>query len=102
MAFKNPLTTQCRACNREIMFIETALYKKIPVDAEPVWVRPDEKAAKSYVLPNGSIIKGEAVGDAFDDETAELKLAYISHFATCPCADQFRKPRARKKERKAE
>lgn len=93
MAFKNPLTTKCRACGKEIMFIETSLYKKTPVDAEPIWVRLDVKAGKTYVLPTGGTITGEQVGDAFDDETVELKLAYVSHFATCPEAGKFRKPR---------
>lgn len=91
--FKNPLTTKCRACGAEIMFIETTLYKKTPVDAEAVWVRPDPKGPGTYVLPNGGTIRGEAVGDAFDDENVGLKLAYVSHFATCTNPDTFRKPR---------
>lgn len=102
MAFKNPLTTQCRACKKEIMFIETALYKKIPVDVVPVWVRTDTMVKNTFVLPSGETIKGEQVPETFADEKAPIKLAYISHFATCPCADQFRKPRARKRERAAE
>ena len=36
------ITTRCRACGAEIMFIETSLYKKTPVDAEPVYILPNE------------------------------------------------------------
>jgi len=87
-----PKTTRCRACNAEIMFIETALYKKTPVDAEPVWVRPDVKSKSVYVLPTGGTISGEIVGDAYEGPE-ELKMAFVSHFATCTNPDGFRKPR---------
>lgn len=96
--FKNPLTTKCRACGAEIMFIETALYKKTPVNAEPVWVRTDTLKKDTFLLPSGETIQGERVPENFDDEKAALKLAYVSHFATCPEADKFRKPRGKKKE----
>lgn len=89
----NQLVTKCRACNKDIMFIATDLYKKTPVDADPVWVRPDAKGPGTYILPNGGTIRGEAVGDAFDDENAGLRLAYVSHFATCTNPEAFRKPR---------
>lgn len=92
-----PLTTRCRACKAEIMFIQTALYKKIPVNAEPVWIRPDENAKGTYVLPTGDTIRGEIVPDTFDDEKAGLRLAYVSHFATCTTPEQFRKPRERRR-----
>lgn len=95
-----PLTTRCRACGEEIMFIPTALYKKTPVNAEPVWIRPDENAKGLYVTPKGDTIRGEIVPDTFDDERADLKVAYVSHFATCTTPEQFRKPRERRRAQK--
>ena len=87
------ITTRCRACGAEIMFIETSLYKKTPVDAEPVYILPNEDSKAVYVLPSGGTINGDRIGDAFDDETADIRLAYVSHFSTCTEPGRFRKPK---------
>lgn len=56
---------RCRSCNARIIFLPTASGKKMPVDADTV----------------------EAHDEEFDADRHE------SHFATCPAADQHRKPR---------
>ena len=88
----------CHGCGAEIKWIRTATGRTMPVDAEPVWIRPD-KGGVSFVAKDGSIIFGMEVGDAWEDcGTGEKAIeAYISHFATCPCGAKYRhrKPRTR-------
>ena len=58
----------CRSCGREIVFMRTSAGKIIPVDADSV----------------------------AEEETADAIFEYgrhISHFATCPDANKFRKPK---------
>lgn len=63
---------KCRGCEAEIIFIEDKYTgKKIPVNAEYVKV----------VTDYGRIIRGR-----------------ISHFATCPKAERFRKNKAPKEQ----
>ncbi len=93
MSYGIQKTTRCRACGAEIMFIPTMLYKKTPVDAEPVYIRPDTNSKKVFVLPTGGTINGEPVGDAYEGDMYGLKMAYVSHFSTCTAPELFRKPR---------
>lgn len=74
-------TEKCRKCGREICFIKTRAFRTVPVDAEPVWVRPGDGYA--FILPDGRTIQGQIAGDADDDPDSNLMEAYISHFATC-------------------
>jgi hypothetical protein len=65
----NMKTVNCRSCGAKIAFIRTPRGKSHPVDATPrkVWIQ---------------------VGDEW-----RLVSGYESHFATCPRADEHRKPR---------
>ena len=90
-------TSRCRGCGAEVIWIRTSMGKKMPVDPEPVWVLP-ETGGDSYVMPDGSLVTGRRIGDAWDDDPdANVVECYISHFATCPEGGQFRnrKPRTR-------
>ena len=84
-------TAKCRACGAEVLFIPTAPYKKAIVDAEAVYIEPDESANGVYILPTGGTIRGRIIPDEDIDEKTDLKLAYVSHFATCTEPDRFRK-----------
>lgn len=78
---------KCKSCGAEIIWIKTAGGKKIPCDAEEVtyWAG---KGAK-IVTPNGEVINASLTGPT----QKALGIGYISHFATCPYADQHRKAR---------
>lgn len=82
-------TTQCRACGAEIGFIKSIGGKSIPVDAKEVtyWQKPD--GAQKIVTPNGEVVSADLEGDP----QKATGIGYISHFATCPEAEKFRKPR---------
>lgn len=89
-------TTACRACGQEIIFIKTLAGKTIPCDAESRRFFPQQDGLELFVMLDGSTRHGRSV-------TAEIdgtEIGFISHFATCPEADRFRKPR--KKDRKGE
>lgn len=82
-------TTKCRACGAEIMFIKSVAGKTIPVNAEQITYEQKAGGSMKVVTPNGEVISGEL---AVDPQKA-TGIGYISHFATCPEADSFRKKR---------
>jgi hypothetical protein len=82
-------TTKCRACGAEIMFIKSVAGKTIPVNAEQITYEQKAGGSMKVVTPNGEVISGELAGDP----QKATGIGYISHFATCPEADSFRKKR---------
>ena len=88
----------CRGCGAEVRWITTtANRRKMPVDAEPVWVLLCS-GGDTFVQADGSIIFGRKIGDAWDDDPdANVIECFESHFATCPVGGQFRdrSPRTR-------
>ena len=83
---------KCRGCGKEIAFIKTVKGKTQPVDPEPVWVKQCA-GGKPYIRMDGNYVYGQITGDAEDDPDANLIKAYVSHFATCEKADDFRNRR---------
>ena len=81
--------SQCRACGAEIMFIKSVAGKTIPVNAEQITYQQKAGGSLKVVTPNGEVISGELAGDP----QKATGIGFISHFATCPEADKFRKPR---------
>lgn len=77
----------CRGCGAQIVWIPTVAGKSMPCDAKPVhyWEKP--KAAGKVVTPNGEVISCEFEGDP----QSATGIGYISHFSTCPQANNFRK-----------
>lgn len=88
----------CRGCGAEVIWIRTVSGSRMPVDAEPVWVKI-EAGGYTFVKQDGSIVFGRKVGDAYEEEDPDTNMieAHESHFATCPVGGQFRnrKPRTR-------
>lgn len=81
--------SKCRACGADIMFIKTAAGKTMPVDAKSMYFLPDPSGKNLYVLPDGTTERGWTVSVQGND----TKIGFVSHFATCPEADRFRKRR---------
>ena len=63
---------QCRTCKAEIVWMVTSAGKRVPLD-------PPEKR---FVVNNTSVHRGQV----------EMQDTWLSHFATCPQADEHRKP----------
>lgn len=75
--------SQCRSCNAEIRFGLTAKGKRMPLDAEPVYVGFDS-------------IRGLQVFDgrlrqATLQDVEDGRELYRPHFATCPQAASHRR-----------
>ena len=66
-------TTKCKACQKEIVFLGTRSGKTMPVDVDSL--PPVDKRSITENIPV-----------EFD-----AKRGHISHFATCPEANSFRR-----------
>ena len=86
-------TSFCRACGAEIAFIKTLAGKTMPVDAGGIHFMPDPLSTEVFVLQDGTVVRGRRLTDDTAPLTGEPKVGYVSHFATCPEADKFRKQR---------
>ena len=53
---KNSGIKRCKFCGKEIGIIEQAMYRKIVVDAEAVWVAADPEG-EEYIRMDGSTVK---------------------------------------------
>jgi hypothetical protein len=69
---------QCKTCLQQIVWGVTANGKRVPLDP----------AEKRYVLLH--MLEGPA-GVARSDDEYGMVDTHLSHFATCPQADQHRK-----------
>ena len=79
---------RCKGCGAEIDWIKTRAGKNMPVDPEPVFVAVDD-GSDFFVTDEGEVIHGREI--PANDGSAEV--AFVSHWATCPVAGQFRRKR---------
>ena len=79
---------KCRKCGQIIRFIRTKNGKQMPVDGFSVNVIPGTAGAL-FFLPDGTTIRGRET----DTTGPKSVKASRSHFATCPYADELRKPK---------
>lgn len=79
--------SRCRSCGAEIIWIKTRAGKAMPCDRERVtyWAKPG--GSKTIVTPNGEAVRCELEGDPQE----ATGVGYISHFATCPQANEHRR-----------
>ena len=90
--------SRCQGCSAPIEWIETRTGRRIPLDPAVVEVVPLERGTVTAVTSDGGVVRGELVGSPRAVEAEGLFGAprvsgRISHFATCPQALKFRKPR---------
>lgn len=79
---------KCRKCGRIIRFFPTKKGKFMPVDSFCVWVMPYDRGTVFYT-EDSKTVRGYLV----ERGTRGAVEAYQSHFASCPYADEMRKPR---------
>ena len=79
-------TVRCRRCQKEIAFIQTVKGKSMPVNPTSIYFVP-AGGPNTYVMLDGTVQRGRE--PQYADKNTQI--GYISHFATCPDADKFRK-----------
>ncbi len=77
-------TTTCRGCGAPIAFIKTVKGKSMPVNPDAVYFV--QGGEFNVVTLDGEVFRGRAPGPGED-----AMIGYVSHFATCPEANGFRK-----------
>jgi len=79
---------KCKACGAQIMWIQMASGKMMPVDVQKIPYRTDVpgRGSVTLVTPEGRVVSGNM--DLDSD-----KYGYVSHFSTCPGADEMRRIR---------
>lgn len=87
MRSDNPFGT-CRSCGKRILWVRTKAGKNMPCNPELVTYVSRYGAKDKIVTPNGEVLSGEVVSAGTLNSTG---IGYISHFATCPNADRYRK-----------
>lgn len=80
--------SKCSSCGAEITWGKTASEKSIPLDPESLNVHPDPQGDVVIITDDGRYIRGKSVGDANEDG---YEVGRVSHFSTCPNADQHRR-----------
>lgn len=78
---------KCKGCGQPIVWIKTETGKNMPCDPDTVVYWAKAKAAGKVITPNGEVISCVFEGDL----SKATGIGYISHYATCPQAAQFRK-----------
>lgn len=77
----------CKGCGQKIRWIITAAGKQMPVDPEPLaW--DDVEEGTLLIDQEGNVKRSD--GNLFDDDG---RAWFVTHFATCPKADDFRQPK---------
>jgi hypothetical protein len=71
--------SKCKSCGAEIIWAKTPTGKSMPLDAEP--------------HPRGNIVldANGCTGPVRPGDVPDLSVRYLSHFVTCPEANQHRK-----------
>lgn len=79
---------RCRSCNRPIVWANTSNGKTMPLDPEP-----SDRGNLVVSLTDNILHAGVVRGPQRDGLRAARKPLYLSHFTTCPHADNWRKNR---------
>lgn len=75
--------SKCKSCGAEILFMKTELGKWMPLDPEPTY--------EGNVMINRAEDTCSVVTDFKLLESLRGRL-YLSHFKSCPNADEHRRP----------
>ncbi|GGG04426.1 hypothetical protein GCM10007304_18160 [Rhodococcoides trifolii] len=79
--------TSCKACGARIFFAETKTTERMPVNVEP-----DDRGNLAVYAGTGNKVHANVIrpGQAAGMRAAGLPT-FVSHFSSCPRADEFRR-----------
>lgn len=78
-------THYCRSCGAPIKWVKTFSGKRMPVDVPGVNFVEGGNAL--FVTDEGAAVHGTMA----EEPKESLRFGYVSHFATCPNANRWRK-----------
>lgn len=78
---------KCRSCGAPIKWVKTDSGKNIPLNDEVVTILPEAGGNVVIVTLEGKVVRGKLAMAG----TPGTVQGYISHFATCPQADKWRR-----------
>lgn len=79
----------CRGCGQSVLWIRTKAGKNMPVNPTLHNYKSDPDGKEKIVTPDGRVVTGTIIEKPQDAN----KVGYISHFATCRNAKNFRRKR---------
>lgn len=77
----------CSGCGKRVVWIKTVNGKNMPCDPNIVNYALDPKGKEKIVTPTGKVVCGTTGAEPGKADG----FGYISHFATCPRANGFRR-----------
>jgi len=80
---------KCKGCGKAIVWVVTQDNKPMPCDPSEIPVIPDTNGNIVAERADGWVFRGRTCSESYEEEAYEY--AMISHFATCPDADRFRR-----------
>lgn len=94
MLWNDKKLATCKGCGAKILWVKTAEGNNMPCDPELISV-DDCDVGTVLVTVDGDVLKvtSQSVVSGEDCQPAE---GYVSHFATCPEAEKFRKRKQQK------
>ena len=75
--------SKCKSCGAKIIWLPTIGGKSMPCDPEPIPYREDSLGSMMIVTNDGRVVRAKI------DASSET-VGYVSHFATCPDAEEWR------------
>lgn len=78
----------CKGCGQTIKWIRLNNGKAMPVNPEPVYYEDRREGAAVIITEDGRVSSGHTEAVAV---VGSKVRGYVSHFATCPMADRFRR-----------
>lgn len=76
----------CKSCGAPMLWVEWASGKRMPVAVEPV---ADGDIVLTFRKSEGKLLAARAT--ELDEEHLAGRKRYVSHFASCPQAKQYRR-----------
>ncbi len=95
-ASSKPLkVVKCKSCGAQITWIVTQNGRSMPCDFPAVKYQENRKGKSQIVTSDGRVVRADVITDD-DKQTSLLEKivdgeGYISHFATCPYANEHRR-----------